>query len=450
VTQSQWDAALRQFLTLDAQHFLQAVNDEYLFWDKVKHRPLPESLDAGASWALVKLSRLTQRFEVPLKDTKGRRFSYGLPPGALSILHEVDRWSGNTLALAEGSQANLAGMQERVIINSLMEEAVATAQIEGAATTRKIAKQMLITGRQPRDRSEKMILNSYRAIQLIKSRLTQPLSLSLLFEIQETLTAGTLDDVSAAGRLRFESEDINIVDTSDGEIIFTPPPASDLPRRLQDLFDFVNTDHDAPFIHPVVKAAILHFWLAYEHPFVDGNGRTARAIFYWYMLKQGYWLFEFLTVSRVILDAPMQYYKAFIYTEIDDNDLTYSIIHMLRATHQAISALREWLARKQTEHRTIAVALRHLTEFNHRQRLLIDHALRHPDAIYTFQGHQGRHNVTLVTARKDLEGLAAAGVLTPIKYGRQKGFMPHEKLEQRLSKKKAVAGKRAPKRRPQR
>jgi hypothetical protein len=44
----------------------------------------------------------------------------------------------------------------------------------------------------------------------------------------------------------------------------------------------------AVFIHPVMRAITLHFWLAYDHPFCDGNGRTARALFYWSMLKQGY------------------------------------------------------------------------------------------------------------------------------------------------------------------
>lgn len=51
----------------------------------------------------------------------------------------------------------------------------------------------------------------------------------------------------------------------------------------------------------------LHFMLGYEHPFVDGNGRVARAMFDWAMLRNGYWLFEFISVSRIIRQAPAKY-----------------------------------------------------------------------------------------------------------------------------------------------
>ena len=60
------------------------------------------------------------------------------------------------------------------------------------------------------------------------------------------------------------------------------------------------------FIHPMIRSIILHFWLAYDHPFVDGNGRTARALFYWSMLRHGYWLFEFISISQIILKGPDQ------------------------------------------------------------------------------------------------------------------------------------------------
>lgn len=59
----------------------------------------------------------------------------------------------------------------------------------------------------------------------------------------------------------------------------------------------------------------MHFMLSYDHPFVDGNGRTARILFYWSMLSQDYWLAEFLPISRLLKMAPSQYARSFIYTE---------------------------------------------------------------------------------------------------------------------------------------
>jgi Fic family protein len=76
----------------------------------------------------------------------------------------------------------------------------------------------------------------------------------------------------------------------------------DLPERMRALCAFANmrTGVDG-FVHPIVRAIILHFMLAYDHPYVDGNGRTARALFYWSALKDGYWLIEYVSISRIII-----------------------------------------------------------------------------------------------------------------------------------------------------
>ncbi len=138
-----------------------------------------------------------------------------------------------------------------------------------------------------------------------------------MLELHRILTEGTLDDPTAAGRLqRPDEERIAVVDATDGSLIHTPPPATELPARLQALCDFANQGEDESdsFIHPVVRAILLHFFLAYDHPFEDGNGRTARALFYWAMRTNGYWLAEYLSISRILREAPAQYSRAFLFT----------------------------------------------------------------------------------------------------------------------------------------
>ena len=117
------------------------------------------------------------------------------------------------------------------------------------------------------------------------------------------------------------------------------------PRR-RNLAAFANTNAN-PFIHPVIKAIALHFAIGFVHPFVDGNGRTARAIFYWYMLKEGYAAFEYLPISRILIRAPMNYARAYLYTETDDGDLTYFNHYQLQAILRAISSLHEYFERKE-------------------------------------------------------------------------------------------------------
>ena len=416
----------------DLQKYIAFANTEYLHWEKLQYRPKPAGLTAEAAWQIVKWTRLGQLRPLPLKDEKDRSFQYWLPHSAMKILHEVDRWGGTNLAVAEGPAASLGATRDRVVISSLMEEAIATSQIEGAVTTRKVAKEMLRTNRKPRDRSEQMIVNSYRTIQLLGQRVSQPLSLDLLYEIQETMTRDTLDDLSGVGRLRTREDDVSIVDMRDNETVFIPPPAATLPDRLTKLIDFANTSENDTFIHPLVKAAILHFWLAYEHPFIDGNGRTARALLYWFMLKNGYWLFEFLTISRVIVAAPMKYYRSFLYSEHDGNDLTYSLVYQLQATQRALANLRTYLAEQQAEQQRINTALRRFPDINQRQRALLDAALQNPAQVYTFQYHGNLHGITYVTARTDLLDLHDRGLLTEVRQGKQRGFIASAHLLKNL------------------
>lgn len=332
-------------------------------------------------------------------------------------------------------------MREQVVISSLMEEAIATSQIEGAATTRKVAKEMLRSNRPPRDRGEQMIANSYSTMRMLREQKDRELSLEFVFEIQASMTRDTLDDPSAAGRFRTRDDEVVIVDVRDHSVIYTPPDAKLLSARVGRLIAFANKPSKGDdFIHPLVKAAVLHFWLAYEHPFVDGNGRTARALLYWFMLKNGYWLFEFLTVSRAIMRSQSGYYRSFLYSEHDSEDLTYSVLYAVDATKRALDGLRDYLRKKQEEQREIARTLRAVPELNHRQRTLLDQVLKNPDVVVTFQTQQRTHDVTYITARSDILGLVDRKLLDEVGTQRPRSFMAAEDLADKLS--------RPPKRRP--
>lgn len=323
-------------------------------------------------------------------------------------------------------------MRDRVLIDSLMEEAIATSQIEGAVTTRRVAKELLRSGRKPKDRSEQMVVNGYRTIRLIRERLDRPLTFELLNEIQISMTQDTLSDPRDAGRIREEKDRVEVVDSRDNEVVYIPPPAGRLRQRLEHLVEFANTSPESePFIHPLVRAAVLHFWLAYEHPYVDGNGRTARALFYWFMLKHGYWLFEFLTISRMIHAAPMRYYRSFLHSEQDNNDLTYFLMFQFDVTHKALEDLHQRL-RDMRDQKNRMLAIRQAASLNMRQRAIMDHALRHPAQIYTFASHQRSHGVTLQTARTDLLGLLDRGFLSEVTAGRAREFVPAEDLPKKL------------------
>lgn len=412
------------------------VEGRYLHWDELRRHPAPEGLTHREWWLLVAQGRNALRTALPLPDNQGRAFSYTRPDSLLEGLHRIDRGLGNHLEATEPHLVN-KDVRDHYIIRSLMEEAITSSQLEGASTTRKVAKDMLLQNRPPRTKGERMILNNFQAMELLRRRVQEPLSIRFLLELHETLTTGTLDSEDEVGRLRHRDEVITVLDRGDGEVLHIPPDADELPSRLRQLCAFANEESAQVFIHPVVRAISLHFALAYEHPFVDGNGRTARALFYWSMLRQGYWIAEFLSISRIIQRAPVKYSRAFLFTETDGGDLTYFLLNQLEVIHHATDDLYKYLDRKSREVGQVDQLLRGDDSFNHRQRALLAHALRHPTARYDIQSFQKQHAVVYQTARQDLLDLERAGLLKKTRIGRAFSFIPAPGLQQLLKRLRA-------------
>ena len=406
------------------------TNDgRYLHWEDLRYRKPPEGLTHELWWLGVKMRRKTGSRTVPLKDTAKGYFQFTVPDLVTDLLHQIDRGGGTFVEISE--QITNAEQRDRYVVRSLMEEAITSSQLEGAATTREVAKKMLAEGRKPRDRSERMIVNNYMTMRHILELKDKALTPEIVFQVHRAISEGALDNPDGAGRFRRPDEDINVSDI-EGTVFHMPPPAAELPARLEAMCDFANGKTPGFFVHPVIRGIILHFWLAYDHPFVDGNGRTARALFYWKMLHSGYWLFEFISISQFLRKAPVQYGTAFLHTETDENDLTYFIIHQAEIIRRALKELHDYVARKSSETRTCLDALQKHPELNHRQQSLIAHAVRHPGFTYNIAGHGARHAVVYQTARTDLLALAKLRLLEQRKVGRTLVFVAPRDLESRL------------------
>lgn len=406
--------------------------NKYLHWDALRHKPVPGDLTAEEWWLAIKLSRVGSMRAVPFFDKENKPFQFNTPPFVLRMLHLVDRDASGRIELPE--VVTNPQTRDRFLVRSLIEEAITSSQLEGASTTRKDAKEMIRRGRRPRNRSEHMILNNYHAMEFIRDNYGEKLSPSLILELHATLTQNTLDDPGAAGRWRLPHEDVKVVDPRDDTVLHVPPPADQLERRIEKLCDFANRGDEEPFMHPVLRSILIHFMIGYDHPFVDGNGRTARALFYWSMACHGYWMMEFTSISSILRKAPAQYAKSFLYTETDDNDTTYFIVYQLEVILRAIKALHAYLIRKTKEIREADVWLKDSlgSLLNHRQVALIQYAIKHPFETYTVKSHMRSHNVTYETARSDLIDLEQHGILNKSLRGRAHVFAAPDDLRERL------------------
>jgi Fic family protein len=433
--------ALHQALTDQSDSIVQVigrgigpeVNGAYEHWDKVRHRTPPSGLTPELWWLGIKLARNNLAREIPLLDDKQRKFRVSLTSSMYRRLHYIDREAAGAM---EGSSSSVQGTQT-YLIRSLIEEAMTSSQLEGAATTRAVAKEMLSTGRPPRDHGETMIFNNYTVMKDIREWQDRPFTPEAIMEIHRTLTANTLE-ADECGRLRTAADNIVLYDRgSPPTLLHTPPPASQLPDRLQRLCDFANEAGSDEFLHPVVRAIAIHFQIGYDHPFCDGNGRTARILFYWSMLKAGYWLTEFLSISTVIKKSMGSYLKAYLHTESDERDLSYFVAQQLEVVERAIQGLHDYIARKAKENRQAEKLLRSADilgeNLNHRQRALLANAIHEPGRSYTVATHQTAHRVTYPTALNDLKGLERVGLLQKRKLGKALHFWPAADLGEKLA-----------------
>jgi Fic family protein len=412
------------------------AHGHYLHWDELRHRTPPEGLNHKTWWLALRMARSGGAHALPFQDKQSHAFSYTLPEPLLKNLHEIDRGAG----LAPGGVDNVALRtdQGRYLMGSLIEEAITSSQLEGASTTRRVAETMLREGRKPRTHSERMIFNNFEAMQNIRNICGDTLEPEHVVELQRVLTQDTLEHPEDCGQLRTR-DDIEVVAPNDERLVLHRPPlARELPARLQRLCKFANAPvSEGSFIHPVARAILLHFMIGYDHPFADGNGRTGRALFYWYMAKQGYWLTEYLSISRILRKAPAQYARAYLLTETDAGDTTYFLLHQTKVILDGLTALYRYLEQKQREQTRLSAQLRNLhtreKQLNHRQTALLAHALKRPDEYFTIESHQRSHQIAYATARADLLSLAALGLLGEVTQGgRKKMFYPAADLRQKL------------------
>lgn len=386
---------------------LKLFNDpDYLYWSKVKYKVSPEVLKEKTKedvWFGLKMLRKSKATKLQF----GKYSFYYVPASLEKSLYFFDREFEQSLGNEIGFESN----KKMYLQESISEESITSSQIEGAVTTRQKAKEMLEKQQTPRNKSEQMIANNYATIRHIYEHKNELLTPESLLFVHQLITNKTLDKKEEEGSFR-TSDDIVIIDNIDGEVAHTPPSFTEISNFVKELCTFFNND-DEVFIHPIVKASIIHFMIGYFHPFNDGNGRTARALFYWYLLKNGYSLIEYLSISKVILATRNQYYKAFLYVENDDNDLTYFIDYQLTTLKKAFNELIIYIRNKNKEQLTF-VNFQNEKNITLRQAEILHWFQANPALMLSIKEIENRLQISNQTARTDILGLVKLTYLKEI------------------------------------
>lgn len=403
------------------------INETYDYWDKVKYKAgqVP-GVSAEDLWTYVKINRMKNA--IPAWKRYGMTLC--VTNQMQKLCHEFDMMFGSFWESNEESGKE----KMHYLASSLMEEAIYSSKMEGASTTRMVAKEMLRKNIAPKDKSQQMIVNNYQTIQYITEHKDEPLTKENLLYIHRLMTEKTLENANDAGRLRTADDDVVVENKITHEVVHTPPPASELPRFLDDLCVFFNEGNGQVFIHPIICGIIVHFMIAYMHPFIDGNGRTARALFYWYMLKEKYWLTEYMSISRIISGSKVTYEKSFLYVENDGLDVSYFISYNLRTLKKSFEQLKNYIERKQKE-KEAANSFIMIGGINERQAQIIHHFQKNPESVITVKDVMDRFMITQMTARRDLTDLVEKKYLNEVAINKVKrGYLKSEHFENKIKR----------------
>ncbi len=409
-----------------------ANQPKYIYWDEFRYKFPSGTLSTEEQWFWVRQLRNLAAGESEIKAENGKFFKWVRLSSIDEFLHKIDMLAGGQLFL--NSELLSPGNRQTFINRAVIEEAIASSQLEGAHTTRQAARRMIIENKTPKNESEQMILNNYRTINIIeKEYKTKPLTEELLFEIHRMLTIGTIKS-EYQNRYRKNRDEI-VVQGQIGTQEYTthiPPKEEFIREEMRTLIAYANDTGGGKFVHPMIKAIFIHFWIGYLHPFADGNGRLARALFYWYLLRKDYWTFMYLPISTVIKESPMQYPMAYIYSEQDNNDLTYFYDFHIRKILQALEQFKAYINKKIIENKQVAGILSQKLALNDRQKQLIHYLLSDTSPSASVSSQATINSITRQTAARDLKVLEAAGLINPRREGKYIKYYPSKKLKDLL------------------
>ena len=285
---------------------------------------------------------------------------------------------------------------------------------------------MLLQKKKPKNFSEQMIVNGYHTIQKIVKLKEKKITSEMILELHRNITQDTLKDKAYEGQWRTNNEVVVADPVEADKIYHQPPNYQDVPRLMEEFCEFASND-EQEFINPIIKGIILHFLIGYIHPFEDGNGRTARAIFYWYVLTRGYWLFEFMAISRIILRAKVKYGLAYLYTETDENDLTYFIDYNLDCIEESLHEMEKYIQQKQQEQTEAMRLIKSIKNVNLRQAEILKQLIKDPERSVVVNEIISAYGVAYDTARSDLLYLTKLGYLEMIKVQKRYVFKLSQK-----------------------
>jgi Fic family protein len=316
---------------LNSEIWIKYTQERYVPLEDIKHR-LEKLGHDRSDWDMLKkrIQSFRKLGAIPIFiNSLNKKFWYFPADCLQQKISRIERKGNHIFEKIE----NQNGLKEHFLQDSAIEEAITSAIYEGANSTRAKAKEFIETGKAPKNKDEWMLLNNYLAMKWIKDNSASPVTNELILDVHNIVTNNTLegDDVNFQGKFRndkvfvgnHQGIDYNKIDEALNEAITVATKN----KRYQ---------------HGLTKGILLHYFTAYIHPFFDGNGRTARTLFYFKCMKNHLKFVELLSISAHLKRGKGNAYeRSFDLVVENDFDVTYFIDYCLDSLEVAIEKVEK-------------------------------------------------------------------------------------------------------------
>ena len=300
------------------------------------------------------------------------------------------------------------------IKNAETEEAISSAIYEGANSTRREAKEFLSSGKKPQTKDQFMLRNKHAAMLWVKKAAQDDISINSILKAHEIITKNTLkgDDAAFCGKFRNNKV---FVGKHEG------PPFEKIPQALDEMISLINTH--PRFLHGLIKGILYHYFIAWIHPFFDGNGRTARCFFYYEAIRNKMRFIDLLSISAFLKDRGDRYTKSFHLVEKYKGDMTYFIDFCLDSLLFALKAVENKV------HFLVKInSLGDTLKINTDQISLLQQATLNRHKGILTESYAKSIGKSREHARQQLEDLLQKKLLLKRKQGKMSLYFIHKKL----------------------
>lgn len=401
-------SAKEDFEFMNSELWLKYTHTKYLGEEEVRHRVQHDKVPEKWNDIWHRVMMLRKVGAVPMfLESLGLKFWYFPSDSINKKISEIERLGTKLYDKISSEKAFI----QSFLVDAEVEEAISSAIYEGANTTRAKAKQLIESGKRPASKDDWMLLNNVEALEWIKSHRSDPVSLDLILKVHQIVTKNTLEgaDANYCGKFR---DDSVVVNNALGKVVHEGIDFSKIEETLGEIIKKV-TSHPR-YVHPLIRGILLHYFLAYVHPFFDGNGRTARTLFYFKSMKHDLKFVELLSISAHLKNTGNQYEKAFEKVKHHEWDLTYFIDYCLESL---LSALK--IVEGKVNYLLKINVLKDVFKLNENQIGLLQKLALNKYRVVTIEAYAEEIQKSREVARQDLKGLFETGLMSEEKVGKK-------------------------------